>query len=120
MRDAGKREREKGEEEAATIGSALEKPFFLLFFSLKRKNWDAKPVVSFVRCGQRHLGFLLSYFSLSITRYWPVSVGSEWPVRPLCLHGILFCCSLNVLCSRRLVAERSELHLLCFQGFGWK
>lgn len=64
MRDAGKREREreKGHEEAATIGSALEKPFSLLFFSLKGKNWDAKPVVSFVRCGQRHLGFFAVLF----------------------------------------------------------
>lgn len=113
MRDAGKREREKGDEEAATIGSALEKPFSLLFFSLKGKNWDAKPVVSFVRCGQRHLGFFAVLFLA-------VSVWSEWPVRPLCLHVILFCCSMNALCSRRLVAERSELHLLCFQGFGWK
>lgn len=56
------REREKGDEEAATIGSALEKPFSLLFFSLKGKNWDAKPVVSFVRCGQRHLGFFAVLF----------------------------------------------------------
>lgn len=56
------REREKGDEEAASIGSALEKPFSLLFFSLKGKNWDAKPVVSFVRCGQRHLGFFAVLF----------------------------------------------------------
>lgn len=63
MRDAGKRERERErDEEAATIGSALEKPFSLLFFSLKGKNWDAKPVVSFVRCGQRHLGFFAVLF----------------------------------------------------------
>lgn len=78
----------EGEGEVTAIGKAPEKTFSFLLIG---RNWDTRPVVSFMRCDVTHFGGVsLSYFLPSITLYWPASVEPERPVQPLTVYTVYF------------------------------